>query len=584
MVFDNYSINIKIFPATVIALGVAGFAWGQALPPTGQVGHDTMPSLPSRDKSLIIAPVSNVGGANPNIATASVVVKAFNFMGNSSISTEELQAVVALSLNQELDLAGLGKVADSVSRHYRSKGYAVARAYLPPQTIADGTVKINILEGRFGAVNLNNSSAIRHEHLAQVLSNNLCDISNGKDCVGKLIEDKGLERSILLLKDLPGVAAAASLKPGVFVGTSELDVDVKSARSTTHYVGADNFGSPSTGTTRLNASIDLSNLRNIGDQLSLGIATTTVTQTKTGSANYSFPIGYRGQRVGLAYSRNQFKLGAGFSATQSNGISNAASVFTQYPLVRGINQSLYLRASAEIRGATNNVDSLSVSYKSNANVSRIGISGDNVDGFGGGGYTVYGLTFSQGYIGSNDAADTGPSGAHSAGRFGKVAYNIARQQTISGPLTLYAALNGQQANKNLDGSEQTGLGGPFSVRGYAGESGGSSGANSTLELRYTAPIQLGSSTSSFTSALFVDRGWVQYYQTPIAAGAQNTRALSSYGLTFTLQSQAKTPTSVGAANYFLRVMLGMHSMGADQKSTVEPESKGKVWIQGGITF
>jgi len=349
-------------------------------------------------------------------------------------------------------------------------------------------------------------------------------------------------------------------------------------------LGFDNFGAPSTGTVRLNANADLNNLSNNGDQLSLGLATTTLTETKTGSITYSLPVGYDGVRIGSSFSRSQYRLGAGFNATQTHGTSNAFSLFTSYPIIRSVNRSLYARLSGEVRGAWNSIDLLGDYFHINANVVRAGLSGDNIDSAGGGGYTVYGMTFSQGYLGTNDTNDA--TGARTAGRFGKVSYNLARQQALSGPVTLYAAINGQQANKNLDGSEQTGLGGPTSVRGYQGEAGGSTGASGTLELRYTTPIQIQEDMASLTYGLFADRGWIQYYQTVPAgttAGAANTRSLSSYGVTLTLQSPVKVPTpqSVG---YFLKMMYGAHSMALSQQSALNPGSKNQFWIQGGVTF
>jgi hemolysin activation/secretion protein len=562
---------------------LVGFAWSQALPPAGQVGRDPIQTVPtSKENNLITAPALP-STVLQNTSAVNIIVNGFTFIGNINISTEELQIVVASNLNQKLDFAGLDKVADSISRYYRSKGYTVARAYLPAQQSANGVIQIAIIEGRYGSINIKNESAVSIERLRLTLTNNLCSVSDGKDCIGKTIQDKGLERAILLLKDLPGLTVTANLKPGQAVGTSELDVETKTTKNTAYSLGFDNYGSPSTGITRLNASVDLNNLGAGGDQLSLGIATTNTTDTKTGSASYSLPVGYDGQRVGIAYSRSQYRLGAGFSATLSHGTSNALSAFTSYPLIRSVNQSLYIRASAEVRGGVNNVDLVSASYRTNANVGRIGINGDNVDSFGGGGYTVYGLTVSQGYVGTNDAADSSATGAHSAGRFGKVAYNIARQQTLEGPVTLYAALNGQMGNKNLDGSEQTGLGGPSSTRGYGGEAGGSTGVNGTVELRYTTPIQIGSSLDNITYASFWDRGWVQYYQSPIVIGSVNSRSLSSYGLTFTIQSQARVPTPA-SVGYFMRAMLGVHSMAAAQQSTVAPTSRGKIWVQGGLTF
>ncbi len=559
----------------LLALGLlsAGGVWSQALPPVGQTPESR------REASPISAPVPSRAPA----ASGAIIVKVtgFTFTGNTSISTEELQSVVAPNVGQTFDFAGLDKVADSVSRHYLAKGYTVARAYLPAQQSANGVIQLAVIEGLYGAVNIKNTSDVNDERLRLTVANNLCDIKDGKDCVGKNVLDAGLERAVLLVKDLPGITATASLKPGTALGTSDLEIETKLTKRTAYSVGFDNYGTPATGVARINVGADLNNLGKGGDQISLGIATTTTTDTKTGSASYSVPLGYRGQRLGVAFSRSQYRLGAGFSATQSHGTSNALSAYTSYPLQRSVNQTLYIRGSVEVRSAVNSVDLVSSSFRTNANVARLGLNGDHVDSIYGGGYNVYGLTLAQGYSGTNDPTDA--TGARSAGRFGKVNFSLARQQALNGPVTIYSAFNAQLGNKNLDGSEQTGLGGPSSARGYGGEAGGSTGAGGTLELRYTRPIEFFSELSNITYAAFVDRGWVQYYQTPIAVAAQNSRSLSSYGLTLTLQSQAKVPTPT-SYSYYLRAMIGLHSMNPDQLSGPDPASKGKFWIQGGFNF
>jgi len=562
-----------------------GFAWSQALPQAGQVNRDAQQVLPPREATPINAnaPLPVPRDSLPDAIT--VLIKGFKFVGNVAIGEKELQSLVFGAVNKRLDFAALDRVTDVISRHYRAKGYTVGRAYLPAQQSSDGVITINIVEGHFSAINIKNNSPVTTERIEQTIANNLCSVGNKKDCVGKFVTDEGLERAILLIKDLPGITGTANLKPGNVTGTSELDVEVRGTKPNAYSIGFDNFGSQSTGTTRLNASADINNLRNMGDQLSLAFATTTMyNATKTGSATYSFPAGYEGQRVGISFARSQYRLGAGFSATQSYGLSNALSMFNSYPIIRSVNRSLYFRASGEMRGGYNNVDTAGTSYRTNANVLRLGLSGDHVDGFGGGGYLVYSSTWSAGYVGNSDPSDTSATGARSAGRFNKIAYSIARQQATVGALTLYSALNGQRAVKNLDGSEQTGIGGPSSTRGYGGEAGGSTGANATIELRYSVPLKVGDEINNLTYGLFVDRGWVRFYEnvpSGTAAGTANSRALSSYGLTATLQSAAKipTPTSWG---YFLRGMLGFHSM--NEPSTVDPASRRKFWLQGGVNF
>ena len=117
---------------------------------------------------------------------------------------------------------------------------------------------------------------------------------------------------------------------------------------------------------------------------------------------------------------------------------------------------------------------------------KLGFSGDTRDGLGGGGWNV----FSAGWtIGSLDiespierAADA--LTARSQGGYHKLQLSAARLQTLSGPLSLYAAVRGQLAFDNLDSSEKMELGGAYGVRAYPeGESYGDQGYIATAEAR-----------------------------------------------------------------------------------------------------
>jgi hemolysin activation/secretion protein len=555
--------------AALCASAVSG-VWSQTLPAAGQIEQ---PLAPTQGVSPVTRTEVSSAQAAPG-SSASVLVSGFTFTGNSAISSEELTQLVQSSLNQKLDLAGLDQVTDRVSRHYRSKGFAVARAYLPPQESADGTIRIAIIEGQFDQVKIKNTSSVNTDRLSKMVAANLCD-DNGTDatgCKGSLVEDAGLERTVLLLKDLPGTTAAANIKPGSAVGTTDFEVEVKTLRSALYSVGLDNYGSTATGKIRLNAGADFYNLSNNGDTLSLGFASTVKQGSNTGSIAYSLPAGYSGARMGVALARSQYRLGAGFDATKSHGTSNTLSWFGSYPVLRSVNRSFYIRGSAEVRGMYDSVDLTKNYFRKNATVLRAGFNGDNVDSFGGGGYTVYGATVTNGLLNTNDVADA--TTAKTAGRFNKLAYNIARQQALSGPITLYGSVNGQLAgSRNLDGSEQIGIGGPGAVRGYAGEAGGSQGLVGSLELRHTQPFKLGESNSSYnvTSAVFVDRGWVNLYKDTSRVTASK-RALGGYGVSLTLQS----------SNLYVRAVYAGHR--ASQPSQVTPTENTNFWLQAGYSY
>ncbi|PGP54024.1 hypothetical protein CN998_33340, partial [Bacillus cereus] len=78
--------------------------------------------------------------------------------GNRVFATERLQPLLADLQGQELDLAGLRAAAQRITDYYQKQGYVLARAFLPPQDIENGLVRIAVVEGRYGRIEVQNRS------------------------------------------------------------------------------------------------------------------------------------------------------------------------------------------------------------------------------------------------------------------------------------------------------------------------------------------------------------------------------------------------------------------------------------------
>lgn len=69
----------------------------------------------------------------------------------SAVLTEaELAAITKPYEGRMVKLDDIYAVVDKINELYTSKGYITCRAFLLPQTIADGTVKLLLVEGRTG--------------------------------------------------------------------------------------------------------------------------------------------------------------------------------------------------------------------------------------------------------------------------------------------------------------------------------------------------------------------------------------------------------------------------------------------------
>src|SRR5205085_11147630 len=104
----------------------------------------------------------------------------------------------------------------------------------------------------------------------------------------------------------------------------------------------------------------------------------------------------------------------------------------------------------------------------NSRVLMASIYGDHRDSFGGGGLNSYGVTWHFGNLDIETPAALAADAAtaRTNGHFDKLTYSAMRLQRLGGPFSLYGAVNGQLASKNLDVSEKMELGGMNAVRAY----------------------------------------------------------------------------------------------------------------------
>jgi hemolysin activation/secretion protein len=198
------------------------------------------------------------------------------------------------------------------------------------------------------------------------------------------------------------------------------------------------------------------------------------------------------------------------------------------------------------------------------------LSGDHRDRLGGGGLSAYSLTWSAGNIDiqtpSALAADA--AGPQSNGRFNKLGFSAMRLQRVTDTISLYAAVNGQVASKNLDSSEKMELGGMNAVRAYPeGEAYADQGYVLTLEARLLLPKFSQQMPGQVHLIGFVDTGSVTINKNPWGPG-DNRRTLSGAGVGLNWSEN----------NNFLVRAYYARKLG-NEVATSAPDKSGRFWIQ-----
>lgn len=478
-----------------------------------QQGIDQAPlQLPDRQRleiNLPDAPDDPAAEAGPRLQ-----VNGFVLDGNQAMSSAELLAQLDDLTGRELTVGQLQGAANRITRLYRERGYPLARAYLPAQEIEGGRVKIAVLEGRFGQVQLNDQAGLRGSALAPLATLQ----------AGDAVQGKPLERSLLLLQDTPGIEVKSTLRPGTSTGTADLLVDVQSAPLISGSVDADNYGNRFVGEYRLGGTLNLNNPLGFGDRLTLRAMGSEEDQ-RYGRIAYQLPLGPWATQFGVAYSDMDYQLGKDFEDLDAHGNARITSVFALQPLVRSRDFSLYGQLQFDDKRLKDDIDLFDQKSDKRARVTIVSLTGNSRDMLLGGGVNSFALAWSQGSLNIDGAAaqraDDFTSGT--AGQFHKLNPSLVRLQRLSERFSLYTQLQGQWADGNLDSSEKLYLGGAYGVRAYPqGEASGDQGWLANVELRYAL-------NEAWQLSTFVDHGQVRLNK-DTWADENNHRSLSGAGV------------------------------------------------------
>jgi hemolysin activation/secretion protein len=493
----------------------------------------------------------------PDETGPSVRVTRLTVTGETLFSEAELIAASGFTPGAELNLGQMRAVAARITAFYNARGYFLAQAYLPPQDVSAGAVTIAVIEGRYGAVGIHNSS-----HVSGGVARRLL---RGLDS-GDIVASAPLERRLLLLSDIPGMAVRSTLAPGSEVGTSDLNVALTPGRRFTGSIEADNGGNRYTGAYRLGGTINLNNPLGIGDRLSLRVLGST-SGLAYGRAAYQLPLG--ALTVGASFSHIRYELGREFQGLDADGTADVASLYASYPLVRSRDSNLYLLAGADMSWFQDRIGLLdSVSDRASRTV-NIGLGGDSHDRFGGGGWSSYSLSATFGTLDIRTPLDLANDAltARSDGGFGKIEYNVARLQSLAGPLSLYASLRGQIAFANLDSSEKMELGGAYGVRAYPeGEAFGDEGYIATAEARLALNRWTRGLPGQFQLIAFIDTGSVDYAHEPWFPG-RNRSNRSGFG------------GGLNWAGPHDLVVRATYARRLGDEATSAPDGGGRAWFQ-----
>ena len=429
-------------------------------------------------------------------STDQFAIRAFEFKGNTRLESGELGELLDAWVGKNVDLDSLKNAATLIANVYREKGM-LAKVEIPQQEVVDGVVVFDISEAKLANV------ALRNQLLDNAVSKHAQKIVESNNAIGDFVDLKKLDKSAILLSEIPGIQADLTLKPGRDPKETNAIIDVENTKSIEGSLSIDNSGARSTGNRRLFGSVSFNGLAQRGEQL--GIQAMHSQGADYARLAYSEPIGPYGWRIGASASEMKYQvISSDMLALNAHGPASTRGVEMMVPIVRGRDGNLSLQMTADDKKFRNETYAGTYSRYS-ANVYGVNLQGTQSDEFGLGGLTTYGVNWTSGRFdltGSPNENDD-LNGAHIAGEFNKYKLSFKREQQLGRSTTLSLSYQSQWADKNLDSSEKIFLGGAQGVRAYgANEAGGTQGQLLNLELQH----QLQLADGVFTQAIFYDVG------------------------------------------------------------------------------
>ena len=502
---------------------VAADAWPQApLPGTLQPGQierqfEKFPEPRAKPAEIRIPDTGQKPPANADAVR--FVLNRLTVEGVTVYSTETLRSAYEAFLGKEVTLAEIYRIANVLSTRYRNDGFILSQVIVPAQAVEDGAVRLQAVEGYIANVRVEGEDAALQERVGRYAE---------KIRAARPLTAQALERYLLLVNDLPGVSARATLSPATTEsGASDLALRL-SRRVVTGGLSADNRGSRAQGPRRFLGDVDAHSVFGGQSRTGFKFVMTGDEELRYLSLTHDQLIGTEGGKFGIAVNLVK-STPEERSIIPLNLVTDSKTVTLAYshPVIRSREQNLYLRGAlstfnskTEIFGVQDTDDRV--------RPLRLGLTYDRSDALGG--VNIVDAEFSHGLraLGASSNGDPFLSRPNGKVDFSKVTLYAARLQSLPANWSMLAGVNAQHALTDLLASELFGVGGEQFGRGYdPSEILGDHGIALKLELRYggTLPAQ---TPTSYTAYGFYDVGKVRQ-RTPVP-GVDAVQSAASAGL------------------------------------------------------
>jgi hemolysin activation/secretion protein len=439
---------------------------------------------PSAPPSLVV-PEGPAAAAPPGAASVFLTPTGFVVDGVTAYPAARITALTQPLVGTRIAATEVFALAQRIEKLYRDDGYFLTVVVVPRQTVADGVVRLSVVEGYIGRVTIEGEAGPARERLERI--------------VGRVTESRParidqVERWLLLADDMPGTALRTVLRRGNAPGSSDMVVQVRHV-PVDAVMGVDNRGSRYQGPLQIYGFAGLNAPTRLGDRLELQFFSTGSREQNFGQLAYTVPLTDSGLALRIFGGAGQTRPDLDLREIGYVGNIGLGGAQLTYPLIRTRDENLNLRAGFDFYHSRTTVGldpppkaGKVLSGQSDTRSVRLEAEGDLRDRYNGyntglirfsKGLDIFGATAPDNALNERPGAD--PQYFKTYAEFSRLQGLWANEQ-IS--LNLLGLVAGQYSTDVLPAVERMYLGGDRLGRGYYnGQVAGDRALAGTLELQ-----------------------------------------------------------------------------------------------------
>ncbi|MBQ0068098.1 MAG: ShlB/FhaC/HecB family hemolysin secretion/activation protein [Phascolarctobacterium sp.] len=225
-----------------------------------------------------------------------VTLKKVEFNKSEVLADKDLQSITNEYIKKDVSVNDLYEMLGKINDLYAKGGYITCKAFLLPQKVNNGVVKILLVEGKTGKVIVKGNKTTKENYIKKRV----------KLPGGKIVNLNELNQQMMLFNGTNDVQLRIMLQAGEQSGTTDFVLTAFEPQQLNSTLFSDNAGNYTSGMYRLGYFYNIKSISGMRDSLNLGMIGSD--GTKAFSAVYSVPISSSGTKITLGFSSNATEI------------------------------------------------------------------------------------------------------------------------------------------------------------------------------------------------------------------------------------------------------------------------------------